>query len=131
MPAVAYAPSGSLVFCPRCAVVTKARPRSVPAKITSLGASPTSNVRTTRGGVAATSTMLMLSERWLTTQASPSVRSDTATGSRPTGTAPARTGVSPLTSKISRYPSGVFTAYSRCASDDSASGLEGIDSKSQ
>jgi hypothetical protein len=73
------------------------------------GASPTSSVRTTRGGVAVRSTMLTLSDRWLTTQASPGLRSATAIGSRPTGTDPVRTGVWPETSKISRWPSGVLT----------------------
>ena len=45
--------------------------RRGPAKTMSRGSSPTSSVRTTRGGVAPTSTMLTLSERWFTTHTSP------------------------------------------------------------
>src|SRR5258708_27117863 len=37
----------------------------VPANTTSRGSSPTRRVRVTRGGLADTSTMLTLSERWL------------------------------------------------------------------
>ena len=37
----------------------------------SRGSSPTSSVRVTRGGVAATSTTLTLSDRWFTTHTSP------------------------------------------------------------
>ena len=66
--------------------------------------------------------MLTLSERWFTTQTSSFVRAATATGSMPTGTAPA--GVSPPapTSKISSVLSGVFTAKSRWPSGESATG---------
>jgi hypothetical protein len=50
------------------------------------------SVRTTRGGLADTSTMLTLSERWFTTHTSPLVRAATATGSRPTATEPVWSG---------------------------------------
>jgi hypothetical protein len=50
-------------FCPRRAAVMNARRWFGPAKTTSRGSSPTSSVRTTRGGVAATSTTLTLSDR--------------------------------------------------------------------
>src|SRR4029450_5381799 len=66
----------------RCAVVMKAR---LLAKTMSRGSSPTSSVLVTRGGEAATSTMLTLSERWVTTHTSPSVRSATAHRSEPDG----------------------------------------------
>ena len=57
-----------------------------PANTMSRGSSPTSSVRTTRPcGRRLSSTTLTLSERWLTTQTSLSLRAATATGSRPTG----------------------------------------------
>ena len=92
-------PAGSLEkrFCPRRAQVMKARSCPLPANTMSRGSSPTSSVCVTRervGSVGSTSTMLTLSERWFTTQASirPSrfVRAATATGSSPTGTSAAR-----------------------------------------
>jgi hypothetical protein len=106
------------VFCPRWAVVMNARTPVAPggsANTMSRGSSPTSSVRTTRGGVAPASTMLMLSERWLTTHTSVSVRAATAIGSRPTGTEPAcvRAPVPAFTSKISSWLSGVLIANSR------------------
>jgi len=58
--------------------------------------------RTTRGGTADTSTTLMLSETWLTTQTSSSFRAATATGSRPTGTDAPFAAKPPETSKISK-----------------------------
>ena len=74
-------------FWPRWAVVMKARLFPGPPKTMSRGSSPTSRVRTTRplfpSWVSATT--LTLSERWLTTQTSLSLRAATATGSRPTG----------------------------------------------
>ena len=87
----------------------KARSPEGPAKTTSFGSSPTSRVRATRG-VEETSTMLTLSERWLTTQISESVRAATATGSMPTATEPLWVRPPPATSKISSVPSGVLTA---------------------
>ena len=82
----------------------------------SRGSSPTSSVRTTRGGLDATSTTLTLSERWFTTQTSVSLRAATATGSRPTGTDAACVRLpSAATAKISSRLSGVFTAKSRVA----------------
>ena len=102
----------------------KARVPPVPAKTMSRGSSPTSSVRTTRGGVAPTSTTLTLSERWFTTQTSLFDRAATATGSRPTGTDAC--GVSaPVpgsTEKISSWSSGVFTAKRRVPSGLIASG---------
>src|SRR5262245_42063488 len=82
------ASDGAVRCCPRCAVVMNARPAPGPANTMSRGSSPTSSVRTTRGGSDATSTTLTLSDRWLTTQTSPDERAATATGSRPTGTVP-------------------------------------------
>ena len=120
-------------FCPRRAVVTKARVKAPstcgPAKTTSRGSSPTSSVRTTRGGSAATSTTLTLSERWLTTHTSPSVRAATATGSRPTGTDPRWVRPPAATAKISSRSSGVLTANSRVPSGDNANGRTGPLSK--
>ena len=76
----------------------------------SCGSSPTSSVRTTCGTLPLTSTMLMLSERWLTTHTSPLPRIATATSSMPTWTDVRR--LSPLgtTSKISSVLSGVLAA---------------------
>ena len=79
----------------------------------SRGSSPTSSVRVTCGGLAPTSTMLMLSERWFTTQTSLFERAATATGSSPTGTEPTCASVPPWTSKISSRLSGVLTANRR------------------
>jgi hypothetical protein len=78
----------------------------------SRGSSPTRRVRFTRGWYGnETSTTLMLSERWFTTQTSPGVRTATETGSRPTATVERR--FRPpvaLTWKISRRLFGVLTA---------------------
>ena len=109
-------------FCPRRAVVMKARLLPGPAKTMSRGSSPTRRVRTTRGGSEPTSTMLTLSDKWFTTQTSLALRAATATGSIPTGTDAARRSPPPFRSKISRRSSGVFTANSRVPSGDSASG---------
>ena len=92
------------------------------------GSSPSSKVRTTRGGVAARSTMLTLSERRLTTHASSSLRIATETGSRPTGTE-ASFAATPLeTSKASKHPSGVLRTSRRLPSGDVATGVAGSDS---
>ncbi|HTE53651.1 MAG TPA: hypothetical protein VK698_22505 [Kofleriaceae bacterium] len=119
------------MFCPRLAVVMNARARPGPANTMSEGSSPTRMVRTTRGGLADTSTTLTLSDRWLTTQASPSSRRATASGSSPTATEVSQTGAAPVTSKISRRASGVFTAYRRVPSEESARGRDGTDSNDQ
>ena len=95
---------------PRCAVVMKARFPPGPANTMSRGSSPTSSVRTTRGGVADTSTMLTLSERWFTTQTSPALRIATDTGSRPTGTDASFATPPAPTRSTSSALSGVFTA---------------------
>ena len=65
-----------------------------PPKTMSLGSSPTSRVRSTWGAAVERSTMLTLSETWLTTHTSVFVRAATATGSIPTETDPA--GESPV-----------------------------------
>ena len=70
----------------------------------------------------------MLSERWLTTQASVALRSATATGSSPTGTENACSRPVAVTSNASSRPSGVFTAYRRDPSGASASGRTWPDS---
>ena len=75
-----------------------------------------------RRGRRSTSTTLTLSERWLTTHTSPSVRAATATGSSPTGTEPVWVSPPASTSKISSRLSGVLTAKSRLPLGDSASG---------
>jgi hypothetical protein len=100
----------------------KARLPPGPAKTRSRGSSPTSSVRTTRGGLADTSTTLTLSDRWFTTHTSSSLRAATATGSRPTGTEALWVSPAPPTSKTSRRLSGVFTAKSLVAAGDRASG---------
>jgi hypothetical protein len=90
---VRFAATGQ--FCPRRAVVTKARLLPEPAKTMSRGSSQVASVRVTceRAMVGSSSTMLTLSERWFTTHASvrPArfVRAATATGSSPTGTSAA------------------------------------------
>src|SRR5262249_10156993 len=67
-------------------------------------------------------TTLTLSERWLTTQTSRSLRAATATGSTPTGMEPVWTSRWSLTRKTSRRSSGVV-ADKRCRlSGDRASG---------
>ena len=112
MPSVVKSASGTPLFCPRCAVVMKARLPPGPANTMSRGSSPTRSVRTTRGGLELTSTMLTLSERWLTTQTcTPSPWAAAAIGSRPTGTEPecVRFPCASV-SKISSRSSGVFTA---------------------
>ena len=96
---------------PRCAVVMNARESPVPAKTMSRGSSPTSSVRTTRAGEAVTSTMLTLSERWLTTQTIPLGAAATAAGSN--AHRHRSNGVRPLvqsTSKISSRLPGMLTA---------------------
>ncbi len=127
MPGVIRSVNGTPLFCPRCAVVMKARRKKLlpslgPANTMSRGSSPTSSVRRTCGGVLATSTMLTLSESWFTTHTSPLVRAATATGSRPTGTEPVCVSPSLPTLKISSRSSGVFTANSWLPSGESASG---------
>jgi hypothetical protein len=73
---------------------TKALPLSAPAKTTSVGSSPTSNVRVTLP--VAKSTTLTVSESQLTTHASRSLRAATLTGSSPTGISAVRTGAPPF-----------------------------------
>ena len=99
-------------FCPRWAAVMKARLFHGPAKTMSRGSSPTSSVRTTEPArpSALCRTMLTLSDRWLTTQTSSSLRAATATGSSPTGTDEIWVRVPAVTWKISRRLSGVLTA---------------------
>ena len=58
-----------------------------PAKTTSAGSSPVASVATTR--IPTRSTMLTVSETWLTTHASVAPRARTDTGSTPTVTDPA------------------------------------------
>src|SRR5579862_9353933 len=87
MPEVVRSESGTPLFWPRCAHVMKARSTPpVPANTMSRGSSPTSNVCVTCGGLVLTSTMLTLSERWLTTHTSLLLRAATAIGSIPTDT---------------------------------------------
>ena len=88
----------------------------------SRGSSPTSSVRVTRAGFDETSTMLIESETWFTTQSSPSLRSATETGSMPTRTDPTLVRPAPETAKISTRLSGVLTAYRRVRSDERARG---------
>jgi len=122
-PAPVTAAMEASVRCwPRCAVVMKARFPEAPAKTMSRGSSPTSSVRTTRGGEAERSTMLTLSERWLTTHTSSFVRAATATGSIPTGIESTWVRPPPPTSKTSRRLSGVLTANNWPPSGDRASG---------
>src|SRR5262249_53067052 len=68
------------------------------------------------------STMLMLSERWLTTQTSVLVRAATATGSKPTGTEPVCVRPPASTAKISRRFAGGLTANHRVPSGVNANG---------
>ena len=73
------------VFWPLWAVVMKALEFLV--KAMSRGSSPTSSVRLTLASCGTvTSTMLTLSDRWLTTQTSVRLRTATATGSSPVTT---------------------------------------------
>ena len=73
---------------PRCAVVMKARlPPGRRRRCRAARRRPAACARRAADRLA-TSTMLTLSERWLTTHTSPSERAATATGSRPTGTEP-------------------------------------------
>ena len=77
----------------------------------------------TCGGFDETSTMLIESDRWFTTQTSDALRVATETGSRPTGTEADRVSDPPVpTSKISRRPSGVLTANNFVPSGESAIG---------
>src|SRR3954470_21508003 len=108
---------------PRWAVAMNARP--APANTMSPGSSPTSSVRTTRGGACATSTMLTLSDTWLTTQTSPSLRTATATGSIPTLPEPSGTSPAGVTRRMSSEPLGVLATNTRAPSDDTASGRTG------
>src|SRR5690606_11040274 len=73
-------------------------------------------------GVPLTLTMLTLSDRWLTTHTSLSLRTATATGSRPTVTRPANCRPLEVTLKISSVLLGVLTAYSLVPSADMAIG---------
>ena len=66
--------------------------------------------------------MLMLSDRWFTTQTSVAERTATATGSMPTGTDASCVRPTAPTLKTSSRSSGVLTAKRRVASADSASG---------
>ena len=109
-------------FWPRRAVVMKAR---LPA-----GAGEDDVARLVadqqRAGdarrAALTSTMLTLSERWLTTQTSLLVRAATATGSMPTSTEPRGSARRRRPRRSPSRLSGVLTANSRVPSGDSASG---------
>ena len=80
-------------FWPRRAVVMKARVKTPPRRSArrrrcrAARRRPAACARRAAAS-AATSTMLTLSDRWLTTQTSLLVRAATATGSRPTGTEP-------------------------------------------
>ncbi len=114
--------AGTGQFCPRRAVVMKARVPPGPANTMSRGSSQSSSVRVTRGGVVPTSTMETESDRWLTTQTSVSERAATAIGSSPTGTEPVWVRPAPETPKISRRSSGVLRANRRVPSGDRASG---------
>ncbi len=102
----------------------KARFFPAPPKTISRGSSPTSRVRTTRplDPPWDSATTLTLSERWLTTQTSSSLRAATATGSRPT-VMEARCS-RPLfpTRKTSRRLSGVLAAKRSLPLGDSARG---------
>ena len=111
---------GSVRCWPRWAVVTKAR-AGEPAKTMSRGSSPTSRVRTTRGAPSRLTT-LTLSDRWLTTQISLSVRAATATGSRPTGTRAKSCRPVGVMLKMSSVLFGVLTANRRVPSGDCAIG---------
>ena len=95
----------------------------------SRGSSPTSSVRTTRGGVTVVSTMLTLSERWLTTQSSLSFGAAKATGSRPTGIEKMWFGTEP-SAYASTWASGVFATYNHTPLGDMAIGRTWPDSKS-
>src|SRR5215213_2163506 len=99
---------------------TKAFARPGPAKITSVGSSPTSMVRTTLP--VARSTMLTESESQLTTQASRSLRAATLTGSKPTGISAVSTGPPGVSWKTESEAAGVLTASRRVPSGVSASG---------
>ena len=120
---------GSLRCWPRRAVVMKARWRFAPANTMSRGSSPTSSVRTTRGGLALTSTMLTLSDKWFTTHTSAALRTATATGSTPTGTEASTRSVLPVVSTMSSVPAAVLATNKRAPSADSANGRTGPDSK--
>ena len=109
---------GSMRCCPRCAVVTKAR-AGEPANTMSRGSSPTSKVRVTRG-VPSSDTTLTLSDRWLTTQTSLSLRRATATGSRPTGTRACSSRPLLVMRNTSSVLLGVLTANRRVPSADMA-----------
>lgn len=119
------------LFCPRCAVVMKARLPPGPAKTMSLGSSPTRRVRATRGDQGReVSTMLTLSERWFTTQTSSLDRQAMAIGSRPTGAEPRRVSPRRVIRKTSSRLSGVLAAKRCLPSGEIASGRTCPDSKS-
>src|SRR5262249_21261373 len=65
-PSVVRSVGGTPLFCPRCAVVMKARFPPIPAKTMSRGSSPTSRGRTTRGGFVPPATRPTLSQRRFT-----------------------------------------------------------------
>jgi hypothetical protein len=122
-------------FWPRRAALTKARGNGSPGwggsppNTTSQASSPTSSVRITRGGTRPVSTMLTLSDRWLTTHSSVSVRKFTATGSSPTGTEASGCSPPPLTENSSTRLSGTLVTASVEASGESATGRTGTVSK--
>src|SRR6266699_4580825 len=91
-----------------CDTATNARP---PAKTTSAGSSPTGSVLTVVPRLR--STMLIVSERWLTTHASESLLAATLTGSSPTGIEAQGARPPPgRTVKTSSSASGVLTTRS-------------------
>src|SRR5271169_3981028 len=107
----------------------KARVPPSPPKTMSLGSSPTRSVRATCGGLVLTSTMLTLSETWLTTQTSLLVRAATATGSSPTYTEAAKERPPGATAKTSSEPFAVLATKSWLPSGESATGRTGPLSK--
>ena len=112
--------AGSMTISVRaCAHDTQAR-RGEPANTTSAGSSSVAIVFTTVP--RSRSTTLIVSDRWLTTQASVFEATRTETGSMPTLTTVERDTRSAATSKISRVPAAVFTASRRLPSGVSSSG---------
>src|SRR5450631_747662 len=103
----------------------KARVPPAPPKTMSLGSSPTRSVRATCGGVVLTSTMLTLSETWLTTHTSVLLRAATATGSTPTDTERAKERPLGATLKMSRVPFAVLATKSWVPSGESTTGRTG------
>ena len=91
------------------------------ANLTSVGSSPTSSVFVTTP--EARSTMLIESERLLTTHASESVRAFTVTGSRPTGIVFSKVRLpSAATVNTSSNASGVLTTSNRSSDGVRSSG---------